>query len=220
MINIENVWFAYTGQNYVLKNLNLHVNEGDYISIVGDNGCGKSTLMRVLLGFLKPSRGEVKIFSQTIGYVPQKHDYSNSAFPITVEEVLHSYGKLLRIKDRHRIDEVLRFVGMSDYRHSLMGNLSGGQTQKILIARALLGRPGLMVLDEPSTGVDMDSQKEIYSLIKKLSVEEKMTVLSVEHNIEAAIYNSTKIFHMKDGHGHVCSPEKYTAEYLTTGGKK
>lgn len=214
MITIENLYFAYNGQANILNDVCLHIQEGDYISVVGDNGCGKTTLMRLILGFLKPGKGEVRVFTKSIGYVPQKNDFSNTAFPITVHEVLHSYYRLLRLKDKNRIQEVLDFVGMSEYRNSLMGNLSGGQTQKILIARALLGNPRLLVLDEPSTGVDMDSQKEIYALLKSLSVQQKITVVSVEHNIEAAVFHSTKIFHMKNGRGHMCSPDKYTSEYL------
>ncbi len=214
MIIIEDLEFAYSGQNYILKNINLKVQQGDYVSVLGDNGCGKTTLMRIILGFLKPTKGKMIVNTKSIGYVPQKNDFMGNGFPITVYEVLYSYYKLLKLKDKNRIIQVLEYVGMIKCQNMLMGNLSGGQTQKILIARALLGNPKLLILDEPSTGVDRDSQTEIYRLIKNLCDQDKITVISVEHNLEAAVQNSNKIFHMKEGRGHICSPQKYATEYL------
>lgn len=215
MINIEHVWFSYTGlQPYILNDINISIEDGEYISIVGDNGCGKTTLMRILLGFLKPTKGTVSLQTKQIGYVPQKNDYTNSNFPITVYELLNSYRKLLKIKDKTIINRALQLVGMEPYMHSLMGKISGGQTQKILLARAMLGNPKLLILDEPSTGVDADSKKEIYSILKRMSIEENITIIAVEHNLEAVIANSTKIYHIKNGYGHLCNPDKYAKEYL------
>lgn len=215
MINIEHLWFSYNGMEpYVLNDINLEISDGEYISVIGDNGCGKTTLMRILLGFLKPNRGSISIAAKYIGYVPQRNDFTNMNFPITVYEVLNSYYKLLKLKDKAIITDSLKLIGMEDYKNSLMGNLSGGQTQKILIARALMGNPKLLILDEPSTGVDMDSQKEIYGLLKDMSINQKITILAVEHNLEAVFSNSTKIFHLQNGHGHLCSPDMYTTEYL------
>ena len=215
MINIEHLWFSYTGTlPYILDDINLEIEDGEYISVIGDNGCGKTTLMRILLGFLKPTRGSISIDTKYIGYVPQRNDFTNTTFPITVYEVMHSYLRLLKLKNKDIIMELLKLVGMENFKNSLMGNLSGGQTQKILIARALLGNPKLLILDEPSTGVDIDSQKDIYGLLKSMSMNQKITILAVEHNLEAVFSNSTKIFHLQNGHGHLCSPDKYTAEYL------
>lgn len=95
-----------------------------------------------------------------------------------------------------------------------MGTLSGGQSQKILIARSLIGDPDLLILDEPSTGVDINSQREIYSFLKKINKERGITVVSVEHNLDAAISNSSLIYHLIDGHGHLCTPQKYADEFL------
>ncbi len=215
MININNLWFSYTGlQPYILQDVNLEIMNGDYISIIGDNGCGKTTLMRIMLGFLKPTRGNITIDTKYIGYVPQKNDFTNSNFPITVYEALNSYRKLLKIKDKDVIMDSLKLIGMENLKNSLMGKLSGGQTQKILIARALMGNPKLLILDEPSTGVDIDSQKEIYGMLKNMSINQNITILAVEHNLEAVIANSTKIYHLQNGHGHLCNPDKYAAEYL------
>lgn len=220
MIKAENLYFSYTGNSSnVLNGINLEINDGEYISIVGDNGCGKTTLIKLILKFLKPTSGTITLNANKIGYLPQKNDFSNADFPITVYEVLNSYRKLLKIKDKNIIDKSLEQVGMLNFRASLMGKLSGGQRQKILISRAMLGTPDLLVLDEPSTGVDVKSQKEIYSFIKKLNVNNKITIVSVEHNLDAAISNSTQIYHMVEGKGHLCSPSQYVDEYLDFGGK-
>ncbi len=218
MIKIEDLSFSYTGKApYILSGINLEISEGEYISVIGDNGSGKTSLMRILLGFLKPTIGNVLMDSCKIGYVPQKSDFTNTGFPITVYEVMYSYYKLQKGKDKTAIDRALKMTGMEAVKSSLMGNLSGGQTQKILIARALLGNPGLLILDEPSTGIDVESQKEIYSLLKDMCISKKITILAVEHNLEAVFKNSTKIFHLKNGHGHLCNPDQYTTEYFQYG---
>lgn len=221
MITIRDLFYSYPGSTtYQLHNVNIEVSNGDYVSVIGDNGSGKTTLMRVILGFLKPVSGSIHIESDRIGYVPQKKDISNNNFPITVFELLDSYGKLLQIKNKKLIYESLRMVGMEDYKKSLVGNLSGGQMQKIFIARALLGNPGLLILDEPSTGIDVESQMEIYKLLKELNMKEKKTVIAVEHNLDAVVANSTKIYHLQNGHGHFCNIEKYAEEYLNYRSRK
>jgi zinc transport system ATP-binding protein len=218
MITAENLSFSYTGARpYVLDGINLEIKDGEYVSVVGENGSGKSTLMRLILKFIKPTLGSVTAQAKRIGYVPQRNDFSNTDFPITVYEMLNSYRKLLKVRDREVIAENLRLVGLSDFSGSLMGTLSGGQSQKALIARALMGDPDLLVLDEPSTGVDIDSQREIYGIIKKLNAEKGITIISVEHNLDAAVANSTLIYHLAGGRGHICSPQKYAAEYLKKG---
>jgi len=215
MIKTENLSFSYTGARpYILDGINLYIRDGEYVSVVGENGSGKSTLIRLILKFLKPTLGSIITESARIGYVPQRSDYSNAGFPITVFEMLNSYRKLLKIKNREIIGETLERFGLSDHSRALMGTLSGGQGQKALIARAMLGNPDLLILDEPSTGVDADSQKEIYALIKKLNVEDGKTIISVEHNLGAAIANSTLIYHLANANGHFCTPQHFAAEYL------
>lgn len=215
MIQVKNISFSYTGSPpYVLDGINLEINDGEYVSVMGENGSGKSTLIRLILKFIKPTKGSIDSKTKQIGYVPQKNDFSNANFPITVYEMLNSYRKLLKIKDKGVITKALEQVGMDSYKGALMGTLSGGQTQKVLIARALMGNPDLLILDEPSTGVDITSQKEIYGFIKKINREMGITIISVEHNLDAAVTNSTLIYHLTGGHGHLCSPEDYATEYL------
>lgn len=220
MIKAENLFFSYTGSPpYVLDGIDLEICDGEYVSIVGENGSGKSTLMRLILKFIKPTSGRIASQAKRIGYVPQKNDFSNSSFPITVYEAMNSYRKLLKIKSKDIITKSLEQVGMSSFTGSLMGTLSGGQSQKILIARALMGNPDLLILDEPSTGVDIGSQKEIYGFLKKINKENGITVVSVEHNLDAAISNSTLIYHLLAGQGHLCTPQQYADEILKNRGK-
>lgn len=215
MIKADNLAFSYSGSPpFILNGINLEINNGEYVSVVGDNGCGKSTLIKLILKFIKPTHGSIVTGAKKIGYVPQKNDSTNSGFPITVYEMLNSYRKLLKIKDKSVVAESLYQVGLSEFSRSLMGNLSGGQAQKAQIARALMGNPDLLLLDEPSSGVDIDSQREIYALLKRLNTEKGITIVSVEHNLAAAISNSTTIYHLHGGHGHFCTPQKYSEEYL------
>lgn len=215
MIQAKDLYFSYTGSSpYILDGINLEIQKGEYVSVVGENGCGKSTLMRLILNFLKPTSGTITSQSGKIGYVPQRNDFSNSSFPITVYETLDSYRRLLKLKDKNIPIASLERVGMSNFLDSLMGNLSGGQTQKVLITRALIGNPDLLILDEPSTGVDVGSQKEIYGFLKEINRQNQITIVSVEHNLEAAVANSTLIYHLVNGKGHLCSPQQYADEYL------
>lgn len=215
MVNADNLFFSYSGSKpYILNGINLKIHNGEYVSVLGANGSGKSTLIRLMLKFLKPTAGSITTQAKRIGYVPQRNDFSNSGFPITVYEALNSYGRLLKVKNKDIIGEVLEQVGMSDSESSLMGTLSGGQSQKILIARSLIGAPDLLILDEPSTGVDINSQGEIYGFLKKLNMERGITIVSVEHNLDAAVSNSTLIYHLIDGQGHLCTPQQYADEFL------
>ena len=217
MIIIENLFFKYTGQTpYTLSGVNLLVPKDSYISIVGNNGCGKSTLLKLILGFLSPTTGTIQIKTNKIGYVPQRQEF-NSAFPITVQEVIYSYGKLLHMKNIN-VCEILSITQMQDFKNQLVGDLSGGQYQRMLIARALMGTPDLLVLDEPSTGVDISSQKEIYKILRELNKNKKLTILSVEHNLYAATESSSMIYHLSNGKGHLCTPQNYLKEYIAKEG--
>lgn len=210
MIKIKNMYFTYNKVNsYTLDDINLNVEKGCYLSIIGENGSGKSTLMKLILNLLKPSSGSIEITTNKIGYVPQIMDNFNSAFPLTVEEMLKCHMKALKIKDKESIIKSLTTVKMVNFKHQLIGSLSGGQRQKIFIARAIMGTPELIVLDEPSSGIDVKSQAEIYSVLKSLNISQKITILSVEHNMKAAIENSTHIFNLDKGHGYLSTINDY-----------
>lgn len=218
MIKAENLSFSYTGTPpFVLDGISFTIENGEYVSVVGENGSGKTTLMKLVLRFLKPTRGSVMTDAMRIGYVPQRTGDRNTGFPITVYEMLNSYRRILKIKDKSVIEKSLEQVGLPDKANALMGSLSGGQGQRILIARALMGDPELIILDEPSTGVDPENQREIYALVRKLNVERGITIISVEHNLDAAVHNSTIIYHLERGRGHFCTTEQFALEYLRGG---
>ena len=199
MITIKNLSFSYTKGNDLLKDVNLHIPKGIYLSILGENGSCKSTLVKLILGILKPDSGLITLASNKISYVSQKLDNFNSEFPITVKEVLSCHAKTVGIKNSKSIQDSLQKVNMTQFSSNLIGNLSGGQQQRIFIARALLGNPDLIILDEPSTGVDEKSQNEIYPLLQTLNKDFGKTIISVEHNTKIALKYSTHILKIENG---------------------
>ncbi len=204
MINIDKLYFSYTGKPpYIIEDLSLTIPKGAYISILGENGSSKTTLIKLILGVLKPLKGNISINTKKIGYLPQKLEDFNSQFPLSVKELLSIHMKAKGLKDKEYIDKSLQLVNMQNYKNSLIGNLSGGQQQKIFISRALMGDPELIIMDEPSTGVDVHSQKEIYNVIKELSLRKGITVISVEHNLSAALKYSTDILDLSSSHNLV-----------------
>lgn len=209
MINIKNLSFSYDSKSAeVLKDVNLNIKKGVYLSIVGENGSSKTTLIKLILGILKPNKGDIKINSELIGYVPQRLDSFNSQFPITVKEVLNCHKKTLKDKNID-INSILTQVNMEEFRDRLLGMLSGGQQQRILIARALMGDPDIIILDEPSTGVDEANQKDIYKILKSLNRDKNKTIISIEHNIDIALANSTHILKVDKGSMNLYTVEEY-----------
>ncbi len=199
MIELKNLCFTYTNsKTYLLDGVNLKIEEGSYVSILGENGSAKSTLVKLMLNLLKPNSGKIHLCSSKVAYVAQKVENFNAQFPITVYEMLNCHRKVLKLKDKSLIIKSLQAVGMEDHTKTLIGNLSGGQQQKIFIARSLIGDPELLILDEPSTGVDAQSMGDMYVIIKGLNKDLGITVVSVEHNLKAALDNSTHIFEMSN----------------------
>lgn len=200
MIKIKNLCFSYTNKPpYALNDINLHIEKGVYLSVIGENGSCKTTLIKLILGLLKPNLGSIELGTNSIGYVPQRLDSFNSQFPITVKEVLKTHKNTLNLDKTIDISSVLEAVNMQSFNNKLLGMLSGGQQQRVLIARALIGNPDLLILDEPSTGVDFMNQQEIYGILKKLNKENKKTIISIEHNIDIALKNSTHILKVENG---------------------
>ena len=213
MINIQNLSFSYTKGAELLKNVNLKIPKGIYLSILGENGSCKSTLVKLILGILKPDSGLITLDSNKISYVSQKLDNFNSEFPITVKEVLSCHAKTIGLKNPISVHESLHKVNMCEFSSNLIGNLSGGQQQRIFIARALLGNPDLIILDEPSTGVDEKSQNEIYPLLQNLNADLGKTIISVEHNTKIALKYSTHILKIENGSLNLFTKENFT-KYL------
>lgn len=199
MITIKDLSFSYIKGTNLLKDVNLNIPKGIYLSILGENGSCKSTIVKLILGLLKPDSGSITVATNKISYVSQRLDNFNAEFPITVREVLSCHAKTVGIKKQSCINDALDKVNMTEFSNHLIGNLSGGQQQRIFIARALIGNPELIILDEPSTGIDEKSQNEIYPLLQILNRDLKKTIISVEHNTKVALKYSTHILKIEDG---------------------
>lgn len=213
LVKIEDLSFGYDFE-LVLENINLEINRGDYLGIVGPNGAAKSTFMKLILHILKPTRGNIELFGKDvsnfndwgkIGYIAQKATSFNTSFPATVEEVVGAnlfshIGLFKPIKKKHleNIHKALSIVGMEEYKNRLIGNLSGGQQQKVFIARTLVSDPEIVFLDEPTVGIDTRSQGEFYELMKKLNEEMNMTIVMVSHDIGAITKNVNRVACMGD----------------------
>lgn len=186
-VSVNNLTFAYT-QKLVLNNLSFSLKSGDFLTIHGKNGTGKSTLIRCFLKMLKVNEGmiflddvdinHIKTYSN-IGYVPQKNDF-NYEFPITVFEILSC--AYLKKRDSY-YTEIINAFDLNKIYHENINNLSGGQLQRVFIARALLNKPKLLILDEPTVGVDVDNIQTLYEILKKLK-EDGITIMLVSHDME------------------------------------
>jgi len=212
IISLNDVTFAYNGTP-VLKKVSLSVEKGSFVAILGPNGSAKSTLLKIMLGLLVPQSGEVRIFGQKpnrftawhkIGYVSQQAANINISFPATVEEVVSSgyYTGIGRFFDRAKRQAATRAaleaLKISDLSQKLIGQLSGGQRQKVFLARALVRQPEVLFLDEPTTGIDTASIQEFYSLISDFH-RNNMTIVMVTHDITGAAKMATNIVYMMDG---------------------
>ena len=193
VVKLENVWARYNGA-HAIENINISIYENDFLGIIGPNGGGKTTLLKVMVGLLKPFRGRVAIFGQTpesgrdkMGYVPQFRTFDQD-FPASVWDVV-MMGRLRRGKRRYTADDrkagadVLRTVGMEEHAKKQIGNLSGGQQQRVLIARALISDPKVLLLDEPTTGVDSAMERGFYDLLGRL--KDRMAIVLVSHDLTA-----------------------------------
>jgi len=199
IIEVKDVSFSY-GNGQVLKGISFQVHKGDYLGIVGPNGSGKTTLIKIILGLLKPQQGSVKVFTSRIGYVPQKATNFDENFPVTVREVVamgryskKGLFKRLSSKDKKIIHKVIEETGILEFADRLIGELSGGQQQKVFIARALATEPEVIFLDEPVTGIDEKSQDDFYNLLRKLNQEKKLTLVLISHDIEKVLEESMHI---------------------------
>ncbi|MGG7176634.1 metal ABC transporter ATP-binding protein [Clostridium paraputrificum] len=200
MIKINNMSFGYDmASSILLKDIDLEIPKGVYLSIVGENGSCKTTLVKLILGLLTPVSGSIELHTDNVAYVPQRVDSFNSEFPISVYEILKTHAKALHLDVKSSVEDVLKKVNMTSFKNKLIGNLSGGQQQRVFIARALMGKPDLIVLDEPSSGVDNKNQLEIYSLLDKINKEYGTTIISIEHNMDTALKYSSHILKICEG---------------------
>jgi zinc transport system ATP-binding protein len=181
-IEVNKVSFGYNNHP-VLTNVSFSINEGSYVGIIGPNGGGKTTLLKIILGLIKPQTGTVKISGQEpIGYVPQRITQENINFPATVEEIVGS--GCIRDYDKSAIEHAMKMSRIAQLKNRLISNLSGGERQRVFVARALAAKPKILILDEPFTGIDVGNQEEFYGILKELNTKEKITILFVSHDVD------------------------------------
>lgn len=191
-ISIDDVSFRYRDTD-VLEHITLDISQGDYVGIIGPNGSGKTTLLKLFLGLLPLQKGQIKLFGtpiseftqwEKIGYVPQKSAGAGFHFPITAMEVVMMNP---RVK-QHQAKQALAAVEMEALAYRPISEMSGGQQQRVFIARAIASQPKLLVLDEPTVGIDSESQETFYELLKKLNSQHGITLVIVSHDIDVVAH--------------------------------
>lgn len=205
----DHVTFGYDASRPAVQDVTLHVKEGSTLGIIGPNGGGKSTLMKLLLGVIKPAYGSITIMGMSpaqacadgsiVGYVPQRHQL-DWGFPITVRQVvllglIGKKGLFRRFNRQHRqaVDEALKAVNMSEFADRSIGGLSGGQQQRVFIARALVNKPKLLFLDEPTTGIDQGGQELVLQLLDNLKLQLGLTLIMVSHDIRSVMASCDRV---------------------------
>jgi zinc transport system ATP-binding protein len=208
VLDFNEVWFSYDGETAV-QDITFSITRGEFMAVLGPNGSGKTTLLRLALGLLKPLRGEVRLFGQDprsfdgwsrVGYVPQRVEAVQNRFPATAREVV-SYGnyrgfdplRLFRKRraEKREIMDALDTVSISELADRRVSDMSVGQQQRVLIARALIRQPELLLLDEPVAGVDAAGQEAFHTLVRRLNKEMGMTVMLISHDIGAVMREAT-----------------------------
>lgn len=230
LIELENVSFSYETGTPVLEDLSFIVRKGDYLGIIGPNGGGKTTLIKIILGLLHPTEGVIKLFGierhhfndkHLIGYVPQRVTQTDKDFPATVFEVVRS-GRISRIglfktfkeNDQIAVERAMEISGIARYRDTLIGNLSGGERQRVFIARALAGEPEVLILDEPTVGVDIGAQKTFYEFLTSLNRDHNLTIIFISHDVDVISKEAKMVLCLN--HNLVCHvlPQDLLDEHL------
>jgi len=197
IIDVKNISYSY-GKTEALKNISCKIEAGDFVGLVGPNGGGKTTFAKILLGLLPFDYGNITIADQEIttfnnfqkiGYLPQKHTGINPIFPACVEEVVllgllsnKKYQKKIKGADWQKVEDILENLGIKNLKGKMLSELSGGQQQKVLLARALISNPKILILDEPSTALDPNSREQFFTILKDLNNQKKTTIILITHD--------------------------------------
>lgn len=198
VIDVTGLHYNIAGQS-ILSDITFSIQEGEYVALLGPNGGGKSTLVKLILGLLRVSSGDIKIFGKEqkrfkawnkVGYVPQNISLFDDNFPLSVYETVSlglasqkPWFSLLTQEDRMQIERVMEIASITEFKEKNLSDLSGGQRQRVMIARALVSNPNILILDEPSTGVDVASQHKFYQFLKKLNRENNLTIIFITHDL-------------------------------------
>lgn len=229
VLEVKDLSFSYPDKS-ILHRVSFSLEKGDFLCIVGTNGTGKSTLLKLILNRLTPTEGSIKILGETntkfhkygsIAYVSQKATSFNRSFPATVEEIvrlgLYPQKRLFtrfNKQDKARVNEVLERVGMIDYKKKKIGLLSGGQQQRVFIAKALVSNPKIIFLDEPTVGIDVKAVDSICCLLGDLN-KSGITIVMVTHDISSILYHSNKVLVLnEDGHSKIMDSNEFSSHTI------
>ena len=213
LIKVENLSFNYPGKKATLEDISFGIEEGTFNCIVGENGSGKSTLLKCILGLNKGYKGKIHK-EKNIGYRPQKTEIQSN-FPTSIEEVVmsgtinrHIRSIFYKSDDIKKAMDIMTQLGIYHIRKNAFCELSGGQQQRVLIARALCATDKIIVLDEPTTGLDPKIAVQIYEMLSKLRKENNLTILIVSHDIDRALKFSDNVLEIKNGKLTFCGKTK------------
>ncbi len=222
MITFKNVSLGY-GNNTILEQLNFNINKNDFIGIIGQNGSGKTTILKAITGTIKPKKGKIICNSDIqLGYVIQRQ-YLDTIYPFSVKDItlMGRYGKIgvLRFptrKDEQKVDEILELTGISHLKNKLYRELSGGQRQRVLIARALVSEPNVLLLDEPTNDLDLKGEEQILKLVQNIHTKFGITVILVSHTLLTVLNYVHKIIFLKDKKLEAYSLDEVFSEAMLT----
>ena len=205
-VRFNETWFSYDSEP-VVRDINFSITPGEFAAILGPNGSGKTTLMKLALGLLKPTSGQVLLFGQPaesftdwhrVGYVPQRTQATESRFPASVREIVNfgAYSgfnpfAIFKRKSVERVDEAMEMAGIQHLAERRVSDLSVGQQQRMLIARSLVRRPDLLVLDEPVAGIDAAGEEQFHTMVRRLNRDLGITIVMVSHDIGAVMREAT-----------------------------
>lgn len=213
-IEIKNLKFGYN-ENLILKGVNLDLDQGDFAVISGENGSGKSTLIKLILGELKKDHGSIKLFGidmedfknfDKIGYVPQVNEAIKVAFPVSAREYVglnlykeFSIFKTITKKSKSKIENTFSTLKIKDLIDRPVNTLSGGQAQRVMIARAMVNNPDILILDEPTVGIDQKSKEDFLDLLVHLNTHHGISILMITHEMDILGDYVDKVFKLKEG---------------------
>ena len=228
ILEVKNLNFNFN-KNEVLKNISFELLKGDFLGIIGPNGSGKTTLIKIILKIYKNQKGTIKLFNKNInsfnewnkiGYVQQKATEIQQNFPANVFEIVKMgllsqkrFPKIINSKDKEKINEALKLVNMQEYSNKRISELSGGQQQRVMIARALISNPEIIFLDEPTTGIDPEMQKNFYDILGELN-KKGITIILISHDVGIITKHVNKIAYLNKNlefygtHKEFCARDK------------
>ncbi len=211
VIQANNISVSYSRTD-ALTNISFSIERGDFVGLAGPNGAGKTTLVKAILGLLPIAKGGIELFGQSqkqftawrkVGYLPQKASTINPLFPATVHEIItlgllsdHKFPKKLSKIHEEKTDTVLHELAISSLKESMFSELSGGQQQKVLLARALVSKPEILIFDEPSTALDPESREAFFKMLERLNKEKGITILFITHDTGYIGQYATKLMYI------------------------